>query len=125
MRKRTELEKEIMDIYPHLFVGEYGNYICLWVAIKYRELTRDGTAIENDITVQGWIDQDPKVLEKLAYYNEQAKQSKENGWFFCTAHKKAEPRENYGYFHFAGSYCKQYAEQHPEKLRAALEETYD
>lgn len=57
--------------------------------------------------------------------NKEAKQANEPGWFYCTRCQKAYPKEQYGYFYFAGKRCKQCLVDDPAWFREAQQERYN
>lgn len=57
--------------------------------------------------------------------NKEAKQANEPGWFYCTRCQKAYPKEQYGYFYFAGKRCKQCLIDDPAWFREAQQERYN
>ena len=113
------LEKKLMSLYPDLQVGVYPSRdsidVTCWVL-------RDGSGHE----AIGNIDiLDCYLPSTLGQWQIEAKASKLPNWFFCSGHKRAEPIISYGYFHFAGNYCKEWGNEHQEDRAAAQRETYE
>jgi hypothetical protein len=108
--------------YPYLYfsvrVDRDGVGFTTWVCMVVDGKPRDGTATGYDGTLPGKTDE----LERL---NQEAKKSQQDGWFFCTGHGVAERQGKGGYHYFAGRYCAQYGEEHPDHKKAALAETYE
>jgi len=109
------LMKLYPDLYISVFAGRDGALASVWVK-------RDG----RDAEAVGSVDVISKDLHQtLQRWQEEAGKAKRRGWFFCTGHKRAEPESDYGYFYFAGSYCKQWGNEHPEHRVKAARETYE
>lgn len=122
---RTKEEQEIMNRYPHLFIFCSQNLIHMWVANEYMGEIRDTTSIPDPLPLHAYQSNNQETIQKLEYYNEEARKSKQEGWFLCTGHRKAEPMENFSFFHCAGWYCKEWAALYPKQRLAAIQESYD
>lgn len=115
---QKSISVELMRLYPDLYISAYANRYC--------------------ITIHAWVKRDNKDAEGIGEINllainftdtmqnwqDEAEKSKQGGMFFCSGHKKAEAVLEYGYFYFAGKYCKRYGEEHPEHKSMADRETY-
>jgi hypothetical protein len=109
----------LMSIYPDLYIGIYAGKDGVMVSVWVKRERGDAEAIGTLDIVSG--DLHPTLLK----WQKEAEKSKQDGWFFCSGHVKAEPKSEWGYFHFAGNYCRQYGEENPESRRAAARETYN
>ena len=117
------LSLDLMKLYPNLYIHVYssrdGCGISVWVNRLLDGEPDDAEAIGNINIID-------KYLHKTLHdWNLEANQAKRHGWFFCTGHQCAELESNYGYFYFAGKYCKEWGKTHPEELRRAAMETYE
>ncbi len=113
------MSQSLMELYPDLHISVYaskdGANASVWI-------DRDG----RDAEAIGHVDiLDVLLHPTLASWQKEALQAKQEGWFFCSGHTKAEPKAEWGYFHFAGNYCKRYGEENPESRKAAARETYN
>lgn len=110
---------KFMEQYPDLLISAYGGkdgvVLSAWVK-------RDGRGAEavGDIGIT-----DPDLRIHFRRWQDEAGQAKEEGWFFCSGHVRAEQKAIYDYYYFAGQYCKEYGEQHPAHRREAASETYE
>jgi len=109
----------LMRLYPDLFISSYcgkdGVLLSVWI-------NREG----RDREAVGYIDiTEPYLHGTLQTWQREASKAKQQGWFFCSGHIIAEPKSQYDYFHFAGNYCKQWGEQHPDQRRVAISQNYD
>lgn len=116
---KKSIEKRLMEIYPDLHVSVHTH--------------------KNGIMVSLWVDRDGRDAEgmgelplvELNFHEEMSKKqahaekSKQEDWFYCSGHGRAEPKSEYGYFYFAGRYCKKYGEENPEHRGAAGRERYN
>ena len=118
--KANERQKVFMENqakYPNLwfYVDQYTLEVRdAWVNRSNRDAESLGVSPETF--------KDPILLEHL---NAEAGRALQEGWFFCTGCSEAHPKEEYGYFYFAGSYCKKHAVEHPEHRRQAALESYN
>lgn len=62
---------------------------------------------------------------RLQEWQNEAKKAKQDGYFFCSGHVRAEPKSSFDYYHFAGNYCKEWGNKHPELRKAAAREAYN
>jgi len=116
---QKSINTELMKQYPDLHIAAYPNRngikISAWVKRADRDAEGIGSigllALNLRDTLQDWQDE--------------AQKAKQEGWFFCSGHNKAEPNTEYGYFYFAGKYCKQYGIEHPEHKSMAGRERYN
>ena len=67
----------------------------------------------------------PSLHSALAALQIEAAQAKQQGWFFCTGHNRAEEQHDGQYFYFAGKYCKAWGDEHPDHRQAAAQERYN
>lgn len=123
MLERNDIEHEqlridlkLQEMYPHLYFFVDSSYSKglpdhIWV----RRKNQGGEAI---------VSRGELSHEVLAHWEEQARLATQNGWFFCTGHNRAEKGQR-AFFHFAGSYCEEYGNEHPEKRREAERESYN
>jgi hypothetical protein len=113
------LSHNLMSIYPdlyiHVYVGKDSCNVTCWVNRDNRDHESIG---EIDIL-------DETLHEILKTWQSEAKYSKQDGYFFCSGHKMAELKSNYGFFYFAGNYCKQYGIDHPDLVKKAANESYN
>ena len=119
MHMEQTLGKELMELYPNLYIAAHAHKdgISIWVWVKRNE--RDAESVG-----------DLKLISAhfhlcLAGWQEEAKKACQEGWFFCTGHGRAEAVEHLEFHHFAGRFCKQWGDEHPEILDRALRETYE
>jgi len=113
------LNKTFRDQYPDLWISCYPAKDGITLSVWVRRDNRDHEAIGNvSIT-------DLNLRATLEGWQTESHIAKQGGWFFCSGHVAAEPRTEYGYFHFAGNYCKKYGEENPESKREATRETYN
>ena len=103
------------DLYFSLYTHRNGITISVWVKRDNRDCESVG---QLDI-----ISTD--LHETLKRWQIEATRAKQTGWFFCSGHTKAEPKSEYGYFHFAGNYCKKYGDEHPDQRKEAGRQSYE
>jgi hypothetical protein len=118
----TRLRVLYPDLWISIYEGIHGYAVSVWV--KRSTVTgawRDAEAFGQ--TGMLYLD-DPALHPTLVRYQEQAALAKQDGWFLCSGHDRAEKREDGMWFHFAGKYCKQYGDEHPGKHAAARNENY-
>lgn len=119
------LNKSLMTLYPNLFISCYpssnGINLTVWINRLYEDGTPNGHEAVGSICDITDINLHPTLFE----WEIEAKLAKQDNWFFCTGHEKAEPKSKYGYFYFAGNYCKQWGDEHPEQRMNAARETYE
>ena len=111
----TQLKVQYPNLHTSLYIGRADILVSVWVDRN----DRDAEAIGH---VQLY---DPNFKDIMTHWEQEAALAKQDGFFFCSGHRKAEPKSEYGYFHFAGSYCKQYGEENPESRKAAARENYN
>lgn len=118
---KQSMINEFMKQYPDLYIGLYesreGIYLSAWV----KQENRDGSAITSpgiQITSQ-------QLHFQLSKWQDEAHKSNEPNMFYCSGHNRAESKSEYGYFCFAGTYCKQFGIENPEHLKMAGRETYN
>jgi hypothetical protein len=111
----TTLMKRYPDLYIYTFSDKNDIEITAWV--KRENQSRE--AIGSILLI------DPNIINTLNEWQDQAQKAKQDGMFFCSGHQRAEPKTDWGYFHFAGQYCKQYGNENPESIRSASTETYN
>ncbi len=118
------MSHSLMARYPDLYIsinaGKDGCLASVWI----NRPNDKGEA--DDAEGMGHLD----VVEAdfhttLRKWQKEAKKAKQKGWFFCTGHVRAEPMSEYGYFYFAGKFCKQYGIDNPEHNKMAGRETYN
>lgn len=110
-----ELHKQYPDLHSSPYIGRADLLVSVWA-------DRDGRDAEAIGHIQLFA---PNFREQMLQWQEEARIAKKEGWFFCSGHSRAEKREDGYWFHFAGSYCKQYGDENPEARRAAARETYN
>jgi hypothetical protein len=115
---QESLRVELMLQYPDLYISVYANRKGLVASAWVKRNNKDDEAI-GDIDILSM-----DFRDTMAKWQEEAEKSKQDGWFFCSGHQKAEPLGDDGYFHFAGRYCKKYGDEHPESRSAAMKENY-
>jgi hypothetical protein len=94
------LAKQLEGKYPDLHFWIHGHKDGISVHVSVNRGDREGTGI-------GVIDlTNEKSHATMNYWQAEAVKSKKEGCFFCSGHQKAEPKEDYCYFYFMGSYCK-------------------
>lgn len=109
---------EFMKRYPDLYISPYANRTGIMLSIWVKRDGRDAESI-------GSLDMlNPTLTETLDNLQKEAHAAKQEGMFFCSGHKRAEPKKDGWYFHFAGSYCKEYGDEHPEQRKEAARENY-
>jgi hypothetical protein len=113
------ISQELMKLYPDLHIGTYANKDGISVSVWISRDNRDAESV-GEISVTS-----PELHETLKNWQKEAHQAKQNGWFFCTGHEKAELRTKGCYFHFAGNYCEQWGNEHPDSRKAAANQNYD
>jgi len=64
-----------------------------------------------------------KISEKLSALNIESKKHRQKGWFFCTVCQVAKSRDEYGYYYFSETRCKDCLE--PAWEARARAETYN
>lgn len=120
--------ERLMLVYPDLWIALYngieGYDVYIWVKRTWPDSTkeRDGEAIRQGDAL--YLD-DPSLHQTLAAAQEQAALARQDGWFYCTGHARAEKREEGHWFHFAGQFCKEYGEEKPNARAAAGQERYN
>lgn len=116
---QASIKQQLMGIYPHLYLNAYAH--------------------RNGLTISAWVNRNNKDVESirsieitslnlhetLKQWNDEAQKAKQDGWFFCSGHLKAEPKTEYGYFHFAGQYCKRFGDENPTARKRAAQENYE
>jgi hypothetical protein len=110
----NQLKKQYPNLHISLYIGRADILVSVWV-------DRDDRGAEAIGHVQLF---DANFKDTMTYWEQEAILAKQDGFFFCSGHKKAEPKSEYGYFHFAGEYCKKYGEENPKSRKAAARETY-
>lgn len=112
------IRHEFMKRYPDLVVSPYANRNGIMLSIWVKRGERDAESI-------GSLDMlNPTLTETLDNLQLEAHSAKQEGMFFCSGHKRAEPKKDGWYFHFAGNYCKEYGDEHPEQRKEAAREIY-
>lgn len=106
-----------MVLHPGAQEREPGYELSLWV----RRGERDGEAIGRTFPLP--LNQDD--INWIRQANKEAEKANQPDWFYCTRCKKAYPRTEYGYFYFAGNYCKQCKVDDPAHFKMACRETYN
>jgi hypothetical protein len=61
----------------------------------------------------------------MEQWNKLAGEAKKEDWFFCSLCKTPKPKEEYGYYYFASTYCKDCRDKNPEYHKRALAEGYN
>lgn len=114
----VSITKRLSEHYPDLYFAAHIDKLSVCISVWVREGDRESVGITSlDIL-------DPELHDKLSIFQAHAEKSKQDGYFFCTGHQRAEPKEDYCFRHFLGQYCNQYAEEHPEVLSRARRENY-
>lgn len=117
----------LRERYPDLWVSvsesAQGYFVYVWIKRTW-DSGREGDAEAFRQPNTLYLD-DPALHPTLIAYQEQAVLAKQNGWFFCTGHDRAEQEGEGFYGYFAGKFCKEYAEDHPEHRAAAAAERYN
>lgn len=116
----VSLKKELNRMYPNLYFGIYISKTTISISVWVMVDGRDGTS-----TGKSFVITQVDLHERLKLLNEEAHKSKQEGWFFCTGHGRAEQIEEYDYWCFTGKFCKQFSEEFPEQKRSALNERYN
>ena len=112
------IAKKLMNQHPNLHIAVFPNRRDLNCSVWLNRDGRDGEAIGGALVSA--LD-----FQAILYVmDSEAEQALQPNWFFCTGHTRAHPGELYDYFYFAGRYCKDWAEAHPEHKEAALKENY-
>ena len=118
------LSVELMKLYPDLYISVYASKDGCTVSVWVNRPREDGEP--NDAESIGSINIiDVCLHNRLHDWNLEADQAKRNKWFFCSGHQCAEVESQYGYFYFAGKYCKRWTIEHPEDVKRAQMETYE
>jgi len=117
------MEQNLMALYPDLFIGVFMNKdeceVSCWVNRPQNGKPCGHEAIGSiDIT-------DINLHPTLYKWQLSSFFAKKPNYFFCSGHGCAEPKSHFGYFYFAGNYCKKWGDEHPENRRAAARETYE
>jgi len=115
----ASISRDLMLIYPDLYIHAYSNKTGLATYVWVQRNNRDHESI-GAVSIT-----DSDFHKKLSNWQVESKKAKQDSWFFCTGHQKAEPIGDYGFFHFAGKYCKGWGDEHPEAREAASRETYN
>jgi len=113
---RLEARKKWNDKYPNLFF-HIDAYTLQPTSLYVLRDGRDGEAISGCHF--------PMQEYELTHLNEQAGLALQPDMFFCTDCWKAYPRSEFGFFHFAGNYCKKCEAADPEAAERARNERYD
>ena len=105
----------IVAAYPNLYPGIDSDLQVrsLWV----NRNGRDHESLDN--SASGFSE------EQLIVWNEEAGKALQDGWFFCSGHKRAEELKPGKWSYFAGNYCREYGIEHPDVLAMAKSERYD
>ncbi len=115
------ISQDLMKIYPDLYISTYaskdGCFISVWVKRNNDDAESVGEHMLNLCSVE--------LHNTLQKWQFEAKKAKQDNWFYCSGHCKAEPKSEYGYFYFAGRYCKQYGIENPNHKLEAGRETYN
>jgi hypothetical protein len=109
-----DLMKLYPDLYVHIYADSNGCTVHVWVKRDGRDFESIGTLNVLDLDFH----------KTLTIWQKEALQAKQDGWFFCSGHLKAERKSDYGYFYFAGNYCKQWGDEHPNHRDMAAREDY-
>ena len=121
---QKSLSKAFMLRYPDLYISVYCSKddcnVSVWVNRPNEQGEADDAESIDNISITNIY-----LHKWLADCQIEAKKAKQDGWFFCSGHKLAEPKEEYGYFYFAGNYCKKYGETNSEHRRMAARENYN
>lgn len=126
--RQIATQERLMKMYPDLWIsvweGIHGYDVRVWIKRIWPGSTeeRDAEAIRH--TGALYLD-DPSLHQTLAAAQTQASLAKQDGWFYCTGHARAEKREEGAWFHFAGHHCKQYGEENLAARAAAAQEQYN
>lgn len=112
---KYHLENRFPDL--HIYIHAHKDGINVHTSVNNNG--REGTGIGN-INILS-----PEFNTIMANWNDDARMSKKDGFFYCSGHQRVEPQSNYGYFYFMGEYCKQYGEENPEHRKMAGRETYN
>jgi hypothetical protein len=102
-------DRELAEKYPNIYISE--DMRAVWVCRD----GRDAEAMRNGELTN----------ELLASLNDEAAKAKQDGWFYCSKCHTAKPRSEYGFFYFAGNYCKDCQTANPDLYRRAMAETYN
>ncbi len=89
----ASLTEKYLDLYLDVDLTISNIFVAAWV--------RRGTIRGTYIGVCNVLDSE----STLSRWQEEAKKSKETGWFLCTAHKKAEPKNEWGHTEFSSEFC--------------------
>ena len=115
--KRLRIRNAYHEKYPNLwfYIDQTTSKVTgVWV----RRDGRDGEGIG----VYGDALQDPVMLEHL---NIEAGKALQDGWFWCSRCDEPKPDKDYGYYFFAGKYCKACQMANPKHYREAMSESYN
>ena len=115
----TSIEKALMQMYPDLYISAHIHRDGVMLGVWVNRNNDDAEAIGNLNLAS------PSSHTTLRKWQKESKTAKQKDYFFCSGHVRAEPKSDYGYYHFAGNYCKQWGDEHPEARRAAGRETYE
>ena len=117
------MSNDLMKIYPDLFIHVYasknGCQASVWIN-RLREGEPDDAESIGELDILT-----PGLHTVLTKWQKEAAKAKQENWFFCSGHSKAEPMSKYGYFHFAGKYCKAFGDENPNSRKAAANENYN
>ncbi len=120
-------EARLMDAYPDLWVSVSGSFadgfhVDVWIRRGTVGAYRDAEAFHSENTLH--LD-NPFLHPILQRWQAEAKLAKSSEFFLCTGHNQAEACHEGQYFYFAGRYCKQWGDEHPEHRAAAAAERYN
>jgi hypothetical protein len=113
LEKRQSLEKK----FPNLVIYISQDWLLRPEVLWVKRNGRDAEAMVS--SSKGFTD------EELAIWSMKATKALEKDYFFCAGHDEFEPRSNYAYYYFAGSYCKRWKEEHPGHYNRAKNENYN
>jgi len=115
-------ENHLMKLWSNLFFGIIRGQVFVYVAIWTDGKLGDGTSTGYKFVFEREKALHEKVIIELNRLNLEAQKTLSKKYFFCSGHGKAELKEDFSFFYFAGNYCKEWAEMYPEfKVRADFE----
>jgi hypothetical protein len=113
------MSQSLMSLYPDLYISVYAGKDGAKAHVWMKRNDSDAEAIGSVDIVS------PFIRITLKKWQKEAEQAKQKGWFFCSGHVRAEKHGDGDYFYFAGNYCKQWGDEHPESRKEAARETYN
>lgn len=108
--------QQLMILFPNLYFYVHGDEIGMWI----RRDGKDGESVGHTTIDPGGLH-----FAEIGKLNLKAGFARQDDWFWCSRCRDAKPRTEYGYFYFAGNYCKTCQVENPEHYKKAQAESYN